>query len=636
MRHCKRPFPQGPTRLSVALAWCGLAFTQPACTTSMGEVTPPMGAGGSGSGMVGGSATLGGNGSIPPNGGTTAGAGAPSTAGKGSMGGAGAPATACAGAADPRLVVAPQRTLRLTGRQYLNSVRKVVGAGAADALSKVAALQERLNPALRKFPPLSGEPDNIIGTEYTSLETYADAVSKYVLENFATATGCSAPATDACATDWLKSRAALTYRRPLTGAEQTRFTDLYTKLKSQEVNGYVVTNTVEQATSSAMNALLLSPQFLWRWEIGNAQATSASPPGVYLTDLELASNLSFFLTDEPPDQQLVEAASKNDGSFRTNLRTHVDRLLGDQLTKDWLTQVFETSYGINQLPDVPIDDQVFPIWNTELMTGMLTEANQFLKSVLFNGQLTDLFLSRNTFVNPLLATEIYKIPVPAGATSTNLVSVTLPSDQRVGILTNPAFLAARGRSNGLGLVVPRGRMVTAAILCMPPDPPPEEIKGAVEAATATIATTTAQQQVASRKAGLCGTCHAQIDPYGLVLEYYDNLGRYRTTDHLGMAVDGTTKLPDLLGGTPVTSAVELAESLASSPAFVNCVARTALQYALVDFTAPVELPLLPKTAGCAVTDVVQKYQAVDGKTFSDLVRAITDTPAFALRQPVAP
>jgi hypothetical protein len=179
-------------------------------------------------------------------------------------------------------------------------------------------------------------------------------------------------------------------------------------------------------------------------------------------------------------------------------------------------------------------------------------------------------------------------------------------------------------------------MVSAAILCMPPQPPPEEIKAAVDAATAAIATTTAQQQVASRKAGLCGTCHAQIDPYGLVLEYYDNLGRYRTTDHLGIPVDGTTKLPDLLGGTTVTSAVELAETLAASPAYTNCVARSVLQYALVDFTAPVELPLLPKTAGCAVTDVVQKYQAGNGKTFSDLFRAITETPAFALRQPVAP
>jgi hypothetical protein len=523
--------------------------------------------------------------------------------------------------------------LRLTARQYLNSVRQIVNATAADRLSQVAALRDRLAPVVRKFPPLAGEADNIIGKEYTDIETFASEVAKYVLENFSEATGCTMP-TDMCATQWLNSRAALAYRRPLTDAEQARFTALYTKLKSQDVNGYAVTTSVEQATSSAINALFLSPQFLWRWEVGTAQATSTSPPGVYLTDLELASNLSFYLSDEPPDPMLIEAAKANNGSLRTSLSTHVDRLLAKQVTKDWLTEMIETNYGLNQLPDVPIDDQLFPIWGTELMTGMLDEANRFLKNVLFNAPLTDIFLSRTTFLNPLLATEIYKVPVPAGATSTNYVQATLPSDQRAGILTNAAFVTARGRSNGLGLVVPRGRMVSAAILCMPPDPPPEEIQGAVEVAAASISTTTAQEQVASRKLGLCGTCHAQIDPYGLVLEYYDNLSRYRTTDHLGKPVDGTTKLPEFLGGKDVTTAVELAESLAASPAFTNCMARTMLQYALVDFTAPVELPLPPSKAGCAVEDVVDRYQSANGKTFSDLVRATVATPAFAVRQVV--
>jgi hypothetical protein len=543
------------------------------------------------------------------------------------------PTGPCTGPADPRLLAAPQRALRLTARQYLNSVRHVINDAAADRLSQVAALRDRLAPVARKFPPLIGEADFIIGKEYTDIETFASDVAKYVLENFQAATGCSMP-TDMCATQWLNSRAALAYRRPLTDAEQTRFTALYNELKSQDVNGYAVTTTVEQATSNAINALLLSPQFLWRWEIGNPQATSTSPPGVYLSDFELASTLSFFLTDQPPDQALIDAAKANDGSLRKNLGTHVDRLLAQQVTKDWLTEVIETNYGVNQLPDVSPDDQLFPIWGTELMTGMLNEANRFLKNVLFNAPLTDLFLSRTTFLNPQLATEIYKVPVPAGATSTNYVQTTLPSDQRAGILTNAAFVTARGRSNGIGLVVPRGRMVSAAILCMPPDPPPEEIRGAVDAAAASAATTTAQQQVASRKGGLCGTCHAQIDPYGLVLEYYDNLSRYRTTDHLGMPVDGTTRLPEFLGGKDVTTAVELAETLAASPSFTNCMARTVLQYALVDFTAPVELPEPPAAAGCAVEDVVSRYEAGTGKTFSDLIRATTATPAFALRQVV--
>lgn len=612
----------------MAFALCAVALSAPACTDAIDG--PPGVTGGSDSGVGGAPPNAAGTPATTPGAGTGMGGSGSPTAGAG--GTMMDPSVPCAPGSDARLIVAPQRVARLTARQYLNSVRAIITPEAAEKLGSVEALAVRLAAPARKFPPLTGEADSIIGKEYTELESFASQVGKYVLENFSVATGC-ATATDDCATAWLKSRAALAYRRKLTDAEDARFTALYSKLKRQDVNGYVVTNTVEQATSEAINALFLSPQFLWRWEIGDTQApvASTSPPGVYLTDAELAANLSFFLTDGPPDEMLISAASANDGSFRTNLRTHVDRLLAQQVTKDWLTTVIETNYGLNQLPDVPIDGGLFPIWNTELMTGMLDEANRFLKNVLFNGQLTDIFLSRTTFLNPLLATEIYKVPVPAGATSTNYVQTTLPVDQRAGLLTNAAFVTARGRSNGLGLVVPRGRMVSAAILCFPPDPPPEELGPAIEQLAGTVATTTAQEQVSSRKHGLCGTCHSQIDPYGLVLEYYDNLARYRTTDHLNKPVDGTTTLPPFLGGEQVTTAVQLAEKLASSPAFSECMATTVLQYALVDFTAPVEMPEPGVAAGCATRDVVSRYNSASGKTFSDLVRAVTETPAFAVR-----
>jgi hypothetical protein len=543
------------------------------------------------------------------------------------------PPTPCAPETDARLIVAPQRVLRLTARQYLNSVRAILGEGAADRVSQVEAMRFRLSPSVRKFPPLVGEGDSIIGQEYNDLDRFANEVARYVLDNFSAATGCASPASDACAIAWLKSRATLAYRRPLTPAEDLRVTALYDELRSQEVNGYLVTNTVEEAASQAINGLFSSPQFLWRWELGDSQtpAISTSPPGVYLTDLELASNLSFFLTDEPPDPMLISAASANDGSLRENLPTHVERLLAQQVTKDWLTDVIETSYGVNQLPEIPIDTALFPIWNAELMTGMLGEANRFFKHALFDGPLTDLLLSRTTFLNPLLATELYKVPVPMGATSTNYVQTTLPPDQRAGLLTNAAFLTARARSNGLGLVVPRGRTVAAAVLCISPESDSIDNAAAVAAAKALSATATAQEQAAARNVEPCGTCHRQFDPYGLVLEYYDNLGRYRTTDQLGRPVDGTVTLPDVVGGGTVMSAVELAERLAASPTFTSCMARSVLQYALVDFTAPVEVPRVGKAAGCALLDLVDKYDAANGKTFSDLIRATTATPAFVIR-----
>src|SRR4029079_15649608 len=107
------------------------------------------------------------------------------------------------------------------------------------------------------------------------------------------------------------------YRRQLTSDEQMRFRAVYTRLRNpQTVNGYLVTFTVEEATGFGVEALLRSPQMLWRWEIANAAAVSPEPIGIPLTDQELATQLSFFLTDQPPDATLLAAA--NGGTLRAN------------------------------------------------------------------------------------------------------------------------------------------------------------------------------------------------------------------------------------------------------------------------------------------------------------------------------
>ena len=115
------------------------------------------------------------------------------------------------------------------------------------------------------------------------------------------------------------------------------------------VNGYQVTSTVQEATGYAVWGLLLSPQLTWRWEIGGG-TPSTSPPGVYLSDDELASQVSFFMTDGPPDDMLLAAAKA--GTLRANLASQVSRLLMSQPAKDWLRHVMELYFLINQLPTV--------------------------------------------------------------------------------------------------------------------------------------------------------------------------------------------------------------------------------------------------------------------------------------------
>ena len=143
---------------------------------------------------------------------------------------------------------------------------------------------------------------------------------------------------------------------------------------------------------------------------------------------------------------------------------------------------------------------------------------------------------------------------------------------------------------------------------------------------------TGQEQAASRAAvEPCKSCHALFDSFGLPLEFYDAVGRYRTTyDYLSnKPVDGTATLPKEGGGKTIHNAVELAQALADTPAFTNCVAKSMLQYSLTELS--VTLPLPTSQNGCAVADVVQRYQS-GPQTFSGLLAAVTQSPAFVLRK----
>jgi hypothetical protein len=469
-------------------------------------------------------------------------------------------------------------------------------------------------------------------TTATYFDTMAQAVGNFVRDNFAAITQCPSPATDACAATYLAKLAVRAYRRQLTTGEESRFTDLYSTLRSQIVNGYQVTLSVEEATGEAIYALLMTPQVLWRWELG--ATPSPVPLGVYLTDTELASSLSLFLTDQPPDDLLIAEAQA--GTLRANLLAHVDRLLATQTARVWLSHVMNLYFFLNQLPATSIDSLQFPIVAGGAIYGDLqTESQLFLADALWNGQVMDLLTSRKAFPNSNLAAMIYNVPAPAGATPTTFVETTLPADQRSGMLTNPGFITTRARSTGVG-VVPRGLGVNAVFTCVEITAPPNTGATADLAwtASANLTLQTAQQQVAFRQQHPeCSYCHSLFDPYGLALEFYDVVGRYRTVDDLGQPVDAHATLPAVVGGETVQDAIGLAEALAKGDIFTNCFTKSVLQYALLDAT--VELPLpSAQQKGCAAAGIAHALRHSDGQSFTDLVRAIATSPAFLQRQQI--
>jgi hypothetical protein len=533
-------------------------------------------------------------------------------------------------ASDPAQVVAPQRIVLLTSTQLLNMIRLV-----SDDVVKVI-VDDNYFPVVTdltvRFPPSRVEQYKSIQNvdELSPFGNAAQKVGEYVRDNFETLTYCLPPS-DECATTYLDVLAAKAYRRKLTAEEQQRFSELYATLISLVVNGQQVTLTVPEATGFAVTALLLSPQLLWRWELGSE--ASSSPPGVYLTDAELASNLSFFLTDRPPDEAL--AADANAGALRPHLREHVDRILETPEARQWLTHVMQTYFFLNQLPATVIDDAKFPIVaGSALYADLDIESRMFLSDVMWNGKVIDLLTSRKAFLNSNLATMIYGVPAPVGSTPTTFAETTLPAQERAGLLTNAGFITTRARSTGTS-VVSRGLGVKALFTCIETAAEGDEIGVNAEllrqAATG-LDTQTAQEQVAFRASKpQCAGCHASFDPYGLVLDWYDVVGRYRTVDDRGRPIDGHTKLPAEVGGARVQSAVEVADILSRSDVFTNCMAKSALQYALMD--AMVELPLPSHDQrGCAAAGIANELRRSDGQSFTDLFSAVASSPAFGTRQ----
>ena len=553
-----------------------------------------------------------------------------------SGGGGGTDTTPLCAASDATNVVAPQRIALLTSTQLMNMIRVVspdaaVGNTMAKLIVDGGFFPVVTDLTVRFPPPRVEQYKSIIDTgALAPFNNTAQQIGDYVRMNFASVTKCATPATESCATDYLNKLAIRAYRRQLTTEEQSRFTGLYTQLKSQIVNGYQVTLSIEDATGYSVYGLLMSPQLLYRWELGNAAMASTSPAGVPLTDGELASNISFFLTDQPPDDQLIAAAQG--GSLRANIGSQVDRLLTQQTSKDWLTHIMQMYFFLNQLPATLIDGDKFPIVaGGALYSDLEMESKLFLNDAMWKGKVIDLLTSRKAFLNTNLASMIYNVPAPAGATATNFVETQLDPKQRAGMLTSAAFITTRARSTGVG-IVPRGLGVKALFTCLVTPGPPASIADEVKAAASMQDVQTAQEQVAYRTmTSPCNNCHPSFDPYGLVLDWYDVVGRFRQVDDLNKPIDGHTTLPAVLGGATVQSAVELADVLSKSDVFTNCMASTMLQYALMD--AAVEVPL-PGQNGCAAAGIAHQLRTSSNQSFSDLTRAVATSPAFVLRQQV--
>ena len=416
---------------------------------------------------------------------------------------------------------------------------------------------------------------------------------------------------DTCASQILKPFATSAYRRPATDAEVADLVTLATTVTTSSadpVNGM----------TSALKAVLMSPNFLFHLETSGVASSSAAAK---LSDYELASRLSYFLWSTMPDATLMAAAAAAKLAPQgADFTSQVARMIADP-TK---FQAFIDNYAgqaltLRDTKLVSPQADMFPTFDDPLHAAIIPETSNFFASLIKDAQpLTTLLLADFTFVNDRLAKHY---GVPGGQTTFS--KVTLPAaSHRMGILTQESFLTVTSMPDRTS-PVKRGNWILDQILCDSAPPPPKDVKAFV-APVVGSGLTVRQALAAHRASPACGVCHNTIDPLGLAFENFDAMGSYRTMDN-GAAVDASGTLPN---GTAFADAKGLATSLAGDPRFTRCMVKQALTYAVGrSFDA---IDARSYVAGLA--DPLAKAHA----TWPDLLKTVASSEAFVTRRGEGP
>jgi hypothetical protein len=349
---------------------------------------------------------------------------------------------------------------------------------------------------------------------------------------------------------------------------------------------------VEQATQHSVYAVIESPYFLYRTEFGyegTAQEFRLEP-------YEVASLLSFFVTDGPPDAALLAAAASGALVTPAQIAPHVARLLATPAGRRNLELAFESRFGV---PGFQGTDA--------LSVAMRDETTVFFQQKLWQGPLAELVTSRIAWVNRTLA-DHSGVPFPSTGGSGE---ATLPLP-RSGLLTQGLMLRLYPFVN----VPIRAHWVRAAFLCANMEVPPNHGSqpNGIERDRAAYRARTAE----------CAGCHTVLDPYGLPLESFDGMGRYRTVDSAGSTVDPSAVLPEELGSVPVADAAELGAAIGASDLFLACMTKNFVDWALAE--SPVERD------DCQVAQIAESYRGGSDRSFAGLVQAILQSRIVNVRR----
>ena len=518
---------------------------------AQGAPTPPNTSAGNGPGASSGA---------PGAGGGFSGGGAPQTFGGADASGGVAQQSACTSQTQ-QPSSAPIR--RLTRNEFNNTVADLLG--------------DTTSPAINLPPEVLG---NGFSNDAAQQTVSADLVSGYSdvaadiasravqTTSLAKLAPCAASATssasqDSCAQTFINSWVPKAYRRALVAGEADALLALEKSVTSAD--------TFTSGLAAVIEAVLQSPDFLYRPEFGVADATQPSlrrPTGE-----EMATRLSYMFWGSPPDDTLRAAAASGELVTSEGILKSAKRLLDSDKSHGVVKFFFDSLLPITTLTDQTRDAGKYPNFSPQMGSYMRQETEKFLDNQIFveNGSLPSIFTANYTFVNEPLA-KFYGI---SGVTGTTFQKVQLDPTQRRGLLTQGAIMTGTTVTNSTNPVL-RGSFILNKLMCMNISLPSDPAVLALVAVPVDVTGATARDRyTAHSKQTLCQGCHRLIDPVGFALENYDAVGQYRTTEN-NVTIDASGKIP---GATDnVTGAVQLAQQLADSPQVQQCFAQHWIEY----------------------------------------------------------
>ncbi len=368
---------------------------------------------------------------------------------------------------------------------------------------------------------------------------------------------------EACAGRILSTLARRAYRRPVTEEDVSILRGFYEANRSE--GGF------EAGIRAALERILLDPEFLFRVESDPAGMT---PDTAYrISDLELASRLSFFLWSSIPDEELLNLAERNRLREPAVLEQQVRRMLGHSRSKALVTNFPGQWLFLRNLPSYNPDPEVFPYFDDNLRQALRQETELFFESLVREDRpIPDLLGADYTFVNERLASH-YGIPNVYGS---RFRRVTLTDENRRGLLGHASILTVTSYANRTAPTL-RGKWILDNILGAPPPPPPPDIPELGENGSGDGVPTMRERMEEHRANPACASCHNQMDPLGFALENFDGIGGWRINDG-GSPIDPSGVLPD--GETFDTPAELRQVLLGKSDQFVATVTERLLTYAL--------------------------------------------------------